>query len=155
MYNRVVVVDSAVREMVDEIADIVRNFEGEDLYTHLALFLAQHGYIANKVKKKLWEPQKWNPEWASKILGIVRKAVAKRKLTVASTFITGSMAYSGKGHDIDVVVVVREHVKPKVLEEIEVDIKAEWDAWASEHNLPPLDPIVFSGYMPFNGVVGK
>ena len=109
--------------------------------------------LANKVKAKLWDPQSWDPRWAWKILKIIREVVGKHRLTIAKAFITGSMAYDGKGHDIDVLIIIKEKVEPKILEEIEVEIKAEWDAWACDRNLPPLDPIVLAGYMPFNGVI--
>ena len=148
--EKVVLIDKDVKELIDTIVDVVEELKDdrELLYSNIAFLLSEKGFIVNKRRNKLLKPRKWNSKWSKKIIEIVKETAGKYGFTVVHASIFGSMACKGEGRDIDVLVILKEHTEPKKLEELEVKIEREWNLRAFEHNLPPLNALVLSGFMP-------
>jgi len=139
-----------LKSLIDNIIDTVRAFcddSGcdENVYYGIAHLLVDNGYGLAHATKKLWKPFKgWNGLYV-RVRNNILRTLDKLGYKAHAIIMFGSMAVYGRGRDIDVLVFLDE---PGKFDEIEVELKAAWDAKASLLHWPPLDPIVVSGYKP-------
>ena len=89
----------------------------------------------------------------SRLVGFITVWAARRGLEVRAIIVYGSAAWPGyRPPDVDVAVFLpydRGLAKDGwSIRRYEIELKAEWDAYAIEHGLPALDPLLVVGYKP-------
>ncbi len=149
-----IVVTTGFRRLIDDIVDTVFSLCDapgncdESLYGILASLLVNNNICVNYGREKLWKPMKGWPGLYTRVRNTILRKLDELGYKPSAIIMFGSMASKDIGHDIDVAIFLNEYINPKKLEEIEVELKAAWDAKAELLHWPPLDPFIFSGYKP-------
>jgi len=150
----ITIVTRGYKKLIDEIIETVFSFCNDPndcddaIYEFLIPLLVKNNICVNHVRHKLWKPFKSWDGLHVRVRNTVLRRLKQLGYTPEAIILFGSMASKSSGHDIDLAIFLKEYVEPEKLEEIEIDLKATWDAKASLLHWPPLDPFLFSGYKP-------